>query len=163
MASLAGIKLNTDVKPAGKDFEILPEGRYKGVILEDELKPNSAKTGQLLEIIVQVTEGEFEGSQVLDRLNLQNPSEVAEKIGQGTLKTLCLLTGTPYPVQDTRVMWGKPFMFRVAVEEFESNTEPPRMLQSNKIKGYSKWIEKAFVPEPAAKKPAQEQKVEKVW
>jgi hypothetical protein len=138
MTILTGLNIDPNVPESGGDFIVLPPGKYQAVIIGDELKDTKAGNGKMLVLNLQIQDrGEFFHTELLDRLNIINPSEKAQAIGQGVLKRICNLTGAPFPPPDTRKMYGKPLTITVKVEEFESNNSG-KMLQSNKISGYGK-------------------------
>ena len=136
MANLSGLGIDPDVKESTGEFIILPEGKYKAVILTDELASNKADDGKLLILKVQIIDGKFTGHEILDRLNIINKSQVAQSIAQGTLKRICAVCKVPFPPSDTKKLYGVPMIITVGVEEFESN-KSGKMLKSNKIKAYA--------------------------
>ena len=137
MADLSGVnsQINPDVEESNGAFTVLPAGRYKAVLVADELKDNKKKTGKILELKVQIIDGQFAQEIIKDNLNITNPSTVSQAIGQGTLKRICNLCNVPFPPTDTAPLMGKPMVITVAVEEFKSNTSG-NMLKSNKVKKY---------------------------
>jgi hypothetical protein len=140
MTALTGIQLDPNVDENTGAFVVVPAGKYKACIVADELKDNSKKTGKLLEMKVQIVEGQFAGQVITDRLNIINPNSTAQAIGQGTLKRICNLCSVPYPPTETAGLMGKPLGIDIRVEEFQSNTLDdqgnPKMLKSNKIASY---------------------------
>lgn len=140
MANLNGMNLDPNVQENQGAFVVVPAGKYKACLVADELKNNSKGTGKLLEMKVQIMEGQFAGQVIVDRLNIINPNPTAQAIGQGTLKRICNLCSVPYPPQDTAGLMGKPMGIDIRVEEFQSNTLDeqgnPKMLKSNKIASY---------------------------
>ena len=138
MADLTGVAMDANVEEDnGKGgFEALPPGFYNVVIVKDEVKNNKKNTGKLLVLTLQVTEGPYVQKTITDNINLTNASAQAAQIGQGQLKRLCRLTGTPYPPQDTATMYGKPLQVTVKVEEFTSN-KSGKLLKSNKVTAYN--------------------------
>jgi len=137
MADLSSFtEINKDVPESGS-FTCLPEGEYPVVIIHDEIK-TTQKGGKMLEIKLLIFEGKYKGENLTDRLNLINPSAAAQKIGQGTLKKLCRLTGLPFPPKDTEAWKGKPLMVKVVVTEFTSNTSG-KILKGNEIKDYKEY------------------------
>lgn len=149
MANLNGINIDPNVKEQAGAFTVLPKGKYAAVIVKDDLMDNKANTGKLLNIILQIIEGEFKGTEIIDRLNIINPSAQSQAIGQGQLKRICTITKQPFPPADTRKCWGIPLVIDVDIEEFQSNTTD-KMLQSNKVKGYH---EKTAAAQPSAGTP----------
>ena len=138
MADLSGVtgQINPDVEESSGAFTVLPAGKYKAVLVADELKDTKAGTGKILEIKLQITEGQFAQEIVKDNINITNPSAQCQAIGQGTLKRICNLCNVQFPPNDTAGLMGKPMVITVAVEEFESNKSPGNMLKSNKVKKY---------------------------
>ena len=59
MANLNGFDANL-VEPT-KALEPIPAGKYQAVIIESEMKPTKAGTGQYLELKFQILEGEYKG------------------------------------------------------------------------------------------------------
>jgi len=136
MANLSGLAIDPDVKESTGEFIILPEGKYKAVILNDELRNNKAETGKLLVLKVQIIDGKVTGHELSDGLNIINKSQVAQSIAQGTLKRICAVCKVPFPPSDTKKLYGVPMTITGGVEEFESN-KTGKMLKSNKIKAYA--------------------------
>lgn len=136
MADLTGANLDPNVEENTGGFTVVPEGKYQVVIVGDSLKDTKAGTGKILELKVQIVDGEHRGTTVIDRLNIVNQSDVAQKIGQGQLKRICNLCGASYPPSDTSGLIGKPMQATIKVEEFTSN-KTGNLLQSNKISGYN--------------------------
>jgi len=136
MADLTGANLDPNVEENTGGFTVVPEGKYQVVIVGDNLKDTKAGTGKILELKVQIVDGEHRGATVVDRLNIINQSDVAQKIGQGQLKRICNLCGVSYPPSDTTGLIGKPMQATVKTEEFTSNNTG-NLLKSNKITGYN--------------------------
>lgn len=136
MANLAGLPIDKDVRENTGAFTVLPKGRYRMVIVSDELADNSKGTGKILKIKHQVTAGEFKGVELTNNLNITNASSVAQAIGQGTLRRICSICRVEFPPADTRKLYGIPMDADVTVETFVSNTTG-KELQSNKISGYN--------------------------
>jgi len=136
MADLAGTNLDPNVPENTGGFTVIPEGKYQVVIVGDRLVDTKARDGKILELKVQVIEGEHRGSTVIDRLNIINKSPVAQAIGQGQLKRICNLCGVNYPPANTEGLIGKPMVATIKTESFISNNSGNE-LQSNKIAGYN--------------------------
>ena len=136
MADLTGANLDPNVEENSGGFTVVPEGKYQVVIVGDRLKDTKAGTGKILELKVQVIEGEHRGTTIIDRLNIVNASSVAQSIGQGQLKRICNLCGVDYPPSSTDGLIGKPMLATVKIETFTSNNTGNE-LQSNKISGYN--------------------------
>jgi hypothetical protein len=74
-------------------FEPVPNGTYRAMIVESEVKPTKDSNGQYLQLTWQILEGECKGRKIWDRLNIQNPSSEAQRIGQAQLSAVCHATG----------------------------------------------------------------------
>ena len=147
MANLTGVTLDKNVQESNGEFVVLPAGKYKACLVHDELLDNKAQTGKILKMRFQITEGQFASEILMEHLNITNPSQIAQQIGQGTLKRICNVCKVPYPPQDTTAIMGRPMTLTIAVEEFASNTTG-KMLQSNKIKKYDNVSATPAVPVP---------------
>jgi len=155
MTVFTGINLDPNVQENSGEFTVLPAGKYKACIVNDELKDNRAGNGKVLSLKVQIMEGQFAQEILTDYINIINPNATAQAIGQGTLRRICNLCRVQYPPQDTMGLMGKPMAITVAVEEFTSNNTG-NVLKSNKIKKYDPVSEMATTtPAPAPVQPEQ--------
>jgi hypothetical protein len=59
---------------AQADFSAIPTGEYLAVIVDSDMKPTKKNDGQFLELVHEITAGEFKGRKVWANLNLDNPS-----------------------------------------------------------------------------------------
>ncbi|OGS40510.1 MAG: hypothetical protein A3K77_00765 [Euryarchaeota archaeon RBG_13_31_8] len=137
MADLSNTQIDQNVPESGS-FTVLPEGFYLCVIINDEIK-DTQKGGKMLEINLLVIDGQYKGETLTDRLNIINASSIAQKIGQGTLKKLCRLTGLEFPPKNTAGWKGKPLMVKVGIQKFNSNTTG-KELESNEVKDYKEFV-----------------------
>lgn len=115
-------------------FEVIEPGWKKVVITGSEVKPTKAGNGKILVFTYELQDGT--GRTLTDRLNILNPSEVAQKIGRGALAKIALAIGHKGELSRTEPLHGRPFEVKVEVEEFESNNEAGKMLKSNKCSDY---------------------------
>lgn len=139
MADLTNIPLDPNVKASGV-FETVPEDWYPIVFLDAKVGPTNNGTGQKLDLKVQIFEGKYKGLILPNPhiLNLLNKSEVAQKIGQGELRSICEILGATYPPNNTDFLIGKPLMAKIVEEIFISNTTS-KELKGNKIKGFKPY------------------------
>jgi hypothetical protein len=135
MANLQKINIDANVPEAGS-FTVVPENIYKAVIAGDKIVSTKDGKGKILELTVQIIDGPYTGSTIIDRLNIVNASQQAQNIAQGTLKRICRVLRAPFPPQNTDSLMGKPMLVTVGVEEFTSN-KTGNPLKSNKIKNYA--------------------------
>ena len=145
MADLRGFDAN-QVEPTS-DFEPIPAGKYQAVIIDSEMKPTKAGTGNYLQLTFQVIEGSYANRLLWARLNLDNPNETARKIAQGELSALCRAVGV-LASNDSVELHNLPVVIHVRCKKRSDTGEI-----TNEIKGYSKK-ESTSVPTnntPAAK------------
>lgn len=151
-----GFDLNTEEAAAEfSSFEVLAPGWYQVVITGSEVKPTKAGNGKMLELVYETRDGKT----LKDRLNIMNPSEVAQKIGRAALGKIAVSIGIKGELADTAKLHGRPFEIKVEVEEFESNKEAGKMLKSNKVVDYRA----AGTAPVAATAPSTEAKEKKGW
>ena len=136
MSDLTQAGLDPNVEEARGKFHVVPAGKYPMVMVADNIAKTKSGNGLLMTIIVQIIEGPESGNIIDVRLNIKNTSDIAQRIGQGTLKRLCTLTDTPYPPPDTTRMYGKPFLGTVGVESFISNKTGEK-LYSNVVTAFN--------------------------
>ena len=144
MADLRGFDANT-VEPTDS-FDPIPPGEYLCVITASEQKPTKAGDGSYLELEFEVIDGPHKGRKLLDRLNLDSPSEVAVKIARATLSAICRAVGVTQP-KDSCELHDLPLVCKVRVERRPDTDEA-----TNVIKGYR--ARRPAAPAPAATAPA---------
>jgi hypothetical protein len=86
MGSFSGKYSDEDQAPSG--FEPFPAGIYELELVEGEVKPTAAGTGEIFKHKIKVIAGEFEGRLIFGNMNLTNPNAQAETIGRGEFKAL---------------------------------------------------------------------------
>lgn len=130
MADLHGFDAN-QVEPTG-DFEPIPAGKYLAVITDSEMKPNKAGTGSLLQLTLQVIEGEYQNRLLWTRLNLDHPNAVAVQIARADLSAICRAVGVFSP-RDSVELHNLPLVIHVRCKK---RTDTGDIV--NEIKGYAK-------------------------
>jgi len=149
MSDLSNMGMDPNTEETTGAFNVVPAGRYEMVIIADNLKDAKSGKGKVLSLTFQIVSGPEKDSTIIVRLNIKNTSEVAERIGQGTLKRLCRLTGVTFPPANTDHMKGKPIMGTVVVKSFKSNNTGD-MLESNDIKAFNSRAIEMPGPEPSS-------------
>ena len=147
MADLGGFDAN---KVPDSEFEALPAGEYRAVLIESNKKPTKAANGHLLECKLQIIDGQFKNRTVFDRFNLWNASEKAREIAAQQFAKLCKAVNVPAP-KDSSELHMKPVLIKLAVKEYEGR-------ESNEVKGY-----KAPLPQTAAAATTTEKTPPKGW
>jgi hypothetical protein len=113
MADLQGFDANK-VEPRTA-MDPIPAGRYLAVLSNSEMKANKAGTGQFLELVFTIIEGELKNRQLWARLNLVNPNQVATKIAQAELSALCRAVNVLTP-RDSVELHNLPLTLRVRLK-----------------------------------------------
>jgi Protein of unknown function (DUF669) len=103
------------VPDARAPFEALPKGKYPCIINSIEQKETKRGDGSYFEVECEVVKGDFKGRKVWARLNVNNPSEVAQNIGRAQFKQLCEAAGKP-GAKTTEVLHGKYVVCSVSIE-----------------------------------------------
>jgi len=134
MADLSGFDAS---KVPESEFEALPAGEYRAVVIESERKPTKAGNGHLLQVKLQIIDGPHKNRTVFDRFNLWNASNVAAEIAKQQFAGLCKAVNVLQP-KDSSDLHMKPFMVKLTVKEYDGKDR-------NEVKGY-----KAALPMAAA-------------
>lgn len=147
-------KLGLDKEVAEDDGsggrQTVPSGKYRAVMVYESVNDNNAKTGKVYETRWQIIEGPHEDIILRDWWNILNPDTTCQRIGQGTLKRVCRLTGVPYPPPDATQMFGKLCILTVKIKP---DWKDASKLQ-NEITAYNPVSSDGTKPEPP---PAPEQ------
>lgn len=150
----------------GEGFKVVPPGTYNVVVVDSDVK-NTKNGGKMLELKYQIIDGQYVGDTLIDRINLINSNDMAEKIGRSQLKHICDAVGHKGQLKDSNQLHGKPFSVKVVIEPFESNKEPGKMLDSNKVE--KRMPRQATTqtatsrPTPATPAPAQPAQAAMAW
>ena len=96
-------------------YDVIPKGEYVMRIADSDVVPNSAQTGTVLKLTLEVVSGEYAGRKVFDQLNLSNPNEMAVKISRERLSAYCHATGV-IQLQDSQQLHGIPFTAKVKIK-----------------------------------------------
>ena len=138
-------------------FTPIPAGDYQVIITESELKTTKAGTGQYLKLKLQVLNGQHQNRVLFDNVNIKNPNETCQQIGQGTLSSICRAVNVLTP-KDSAELHNKPLTAVVKVGTDQNNNP------NNEVKGYKarhtsapagpSMVEQAFETQaPSGEKP----------
>lgn len=108
-------------------FDPLPKGDYHAIITSSTLKDTKSGTGQYIELVMQVIEGEHSGRKLWERLNVVNQNKQAEDIARSQLKAMseaCEVNN----LRDTEQLHDIPFVVSLEIDR----KDPTR----NRIMGY---------------------------
>ena len=135
MADLGGYDA-TQVKDS--EFEALPAGEYRAVITESERKKTKDGSSELLQVKLQIVDGQYKNRTIIDRFNLWNKSEQARTIAEQQFKKVCEAVNIPKP-GDSSALHMKPLTIKLAVKEYNGNNQ-------NEVKGYKPATTSASAP-----------------
>jgi hypothetical protein len=101
----------------GMVSSFVPEGWYVATVSASSMEATKANNQNFfLAVTVTIAEGKHKGSNIIERFNIKNNSEKAERIGKGQLTTLCQAVDVLQP-QDSAELHGIPFRIKVIEEE----------------------------------------------
>lgn len=129
MANLNGFNAN-EVEPT-TSFEPLPAGAYVAAITASEMKATKKGDGSYLQFEYTVLEGDCKGRKVWDRLCINHPNDLTQKIARGNLSAICRSIGVLQP-RDSSELHNVPMLITVKCKKRDDNGEI-----SNEVKGYS--------------------------
>lgn len=116
MANLGGTFDATQVEPNG-DFDPVPAGEYRAMIVDSEIKPSKAGDN-MLKLTWKIDGGEYDGRLVWQNLNLWNSSPKAAEIAQRELSSICHAVGK-LNVQDSEELHHLPCLVRISLRTQE--------------------------------------------
>jgi hypothetical protein len=132
MANLEPLAFNpANVEDMGDGFKVIPPCTVPVVIVESDVTDTKDGTGKMLVLKYQILEGPNVGDTITDRLNIQNKSDVAQKMGMSQLKNICDAIGFAGQLKDSNQLHGKPLSVKVVIEPFKN--KDGKVLDSNKI------------------------------
>ena len=143
MANLGKFNAN-EVEPTTV-FEPLPAGKYLAAITASEMKPTKKGDGSYLEMELTVLGDTYKGRKVWDRLCINHPNELTQKIARGTLSAICRAIGVLQP-NDSVELHNLPLVISVRLKKREDTGE-----LSNEIRGYS--ARETSQPQPVSQAP----------
>jgi hypothetical protein len=128
------------------NFDPLPRGEYLAIVTENQMKATKSGTGEYLELVIQIVDGEFSGRKIWERLNIHNANETAEMIARAALKSISLACGIE-ALSDTDMLNDVPFTIVLDIDR----KDPTR----NRVMGYkAAGAASAPVARPTATKAA---------
>lgn len=146
MADLNGFNANDF--PQTPDYGLIPAGKYVAVIVASEMRPNRAETGSYLQLTLEIIEGEHKGRRLWARLNLDNPSEIAQKIARAELAAICRAVGVLAP-KDSEELHNLPLVINVKCKKRNDSDEIV-----NVVSGYSsRFSQKPSPAQPISSRP----------
>lgn len=90
----------------------IPDGEYHAIIDNLVGKPTKDGQGQFAELTVRITQGEFQGTVFIDRLNVINQNQDAVRIAFQALADICRSLGLTETPTDLTTLVGKPLIIK---------------------------------------------------
>jgi hypothetical protein len=141
MANLNGFDAN-QVEPTAT-FEAIPAGKYMASIAASEMKATKGGDGSYLQLEFVVLDGAYKGRKVWDRLCLNHPNDLTQKIARGNLSAICRAVGVMQP-KDSVELHNIPLLITVKCRKRDDTGE-----MTNEVKGYEPKSAAAGVPQQA--------------
>ena len=94
---MATLNFNANEVEPSVEFEAIPAGKYQAVIVDSDMRPNKAGTGEYLQLEFEIIEGEYQNRKVWTRLNLHNPNPDAVRMARADLSAICHAVGVIQP------------------------------------------------------------------
>jgi|GEM_PF-2489215 len=153
MSNLSDLDLDADVQEDNGTgtggITLIPKGKYKFVIVKDDVRATSDNNGKGIELVLQIVDGQYSDTILKDWINLKNKNHPeAEKIGQGQYKRICRIAGVPFPPPDSTQTFGKPILGTVTVVPYYKD----KTKNVNKITAYNP-VPSDFVAEASLEQP----------
>ena len=120
-----------DVEPTTA-YEPLPAGKYLAEITASEVKPTKSGNGVYLQLEFTVLDGPCKGRKAWDRLCINHPNELTQKIARGNLSAICRAVGVMQP-RDSVELHNLPLVITVKCKKRADTGEV-----TNEVKGYAK-------------------------
>lgn len=138
---MAKLNFNVSDYDPQQPFDVLPAGKYVVELEASEMRPTAKGDGEYLWLQFRIVEGEHEGRNVWDRLNLVNPNPKAVQIARGQLSALCRACGREDVVDDSEELHFIPVVATIRVRPAGVDQRTGREYDaSNEIRGYAPVI-----------------------
>lgn len=124
------------------DRKPLPDGEYLALISDADYKATKSGNGFYVSVTLDVIDGEHANRKVWANLNIINPNEQAQSIGQQQMAKLCLAVLGKPSCDDTDELIGSQVVIGVGIDK----NDPTR----NRVK-YFNPVDAAPAPKPVAK------------
>lgn len=142
-----------------RNFDLIPKGtKCWFELIEAAIKPTKDGRGRMLEYKAEIKDGPFTNRKILGHINLRNPSQECQRIGEQQRAALYLAMGIAV-ARHTDELLFKPFQGTIGVELNKNNAIDPKTGEpyppKNIISYYKPMNEAAEKAAKPAPKPAQ--------
>lgn len=118
-------------EPEQGSYELLPDGWYNVVIDEAETKETKAGTGMYIKLKLKVTGPTHSNRVLYTNINIQNPNEVAQRIGLEQLRAI-MQAGGLANVEDTDQLIGINVCAKVGTQPAQKGYEAQNQVKAFK-------------------------------
>lgn len=101
---------------AGNGSVLIPDDVYTALFVSSELKDTN-KGGKLVELKAIITEGQHQGVELIERLNIVNDNATTVKIAYETLARIAKAVGMNTLPNDTNQLHNKKFKLKTKTEQ----------------------------------------------
>jgi hypothetical protein len=106
--------------------DVLPKGEYVAQIIDASVSQPKSGDGCGINLTWQITQGEYEGRYVWQRITFQHSSNQAQQIGRKQLKDLCVATSVNEPVDNVEVFKFIPCRILLGIEKDKDGVYPDK-------------------------------------
>lgn len=135
---------------------VVPTGNYPARISGAEVKETNGKNGHYLQVDFQISAGEHKGTNLTQRLNINNPNPEATRIGLQQLKTIATVGGHQNPnyIGDTNELVGLKLNLYVEENETSFTGKDGNEVETteNNIKAFYEYSEESASSSPKKEK-----------
>jgi Protein of unknown function (DUF669) len=110
----------------GTTFDVVPIGTYVAQIRDAEVFQPKTGDGHQIGLTWQITEGEYAGRYVWQRITFLHSNSQAMTIGRKQIKDLCDATGVSEQVTDVTVFKFIPCRIKVGIEKDKQGIYPDK-------------------------------------
>ncbi|HDZ25648.1 MAG TPA: DUF669 domain-containing protein [Candidatus Aminicenantes bacterium] len=100
---------------AQTEFPVYPTGKYPVRIEKVEVQQNKKKNGHFIYLEELILDGQFKGKKIIDRINIDNPSQICKEIAMRCMAALRDAVG--FVITDTDQLLNQIVIAHVTVKE----------------------------------------------
>ena len=143
------VSLDQLPQPETTSYELLPDGWYNCVVDEAETKETKAGTGMYIKLKIKVTGPTHANRILFTNVNIQNPNEVAQRIGLEQLRSI-MQAGGLASVEDTDQLIGINVSAKVGTQPAQNGYEAQNQVKAFKPMSGGAPVQQTAQPTPAA-------------
>jgi hypothetical protein len=136
----------------GSQFEPFPAGDYTAEIIDAVISQPRSGDGHMLSLTWKISDGDYEGRQIWQRLCYQHSNPMTQDIARRFLKDLCTALDINQQITDPEVFKFKPVQVRVGIESGNGQYDDQNRIK--RVHSLSSAESEASAPEKLATKPA---------